>query len=393
MHILLIHNRYQQTGGEDAVYAAERELLLRHGHTITEFLESNARIASMNRFSLAFQSLWSRPTYLSLQRLVRDRRPDVAYCINTFPLVSPSAYDACREQSIPIVQGLHNYRLLCPAANFFRAERVCTDCLGRTPPWPGVLHGCYHRSRTQTAVVAAMIAIHRGLRTWQKKVDAYIAPTEFLRGKFIEGGFAPERIHTKSNFLPQDPGARDTPDSQALFIGRLAPEKGIRTLLQAWQKLEHIPLQILGAGPLREEIQTEIRKRGPIKIELAGFVPREQVFADIKQARFLVFPSVCFESFGFSIIEAFACGVPVIASRLGAMAELVEDGRTGLLCAPGDPADLASKVEWAWAHPNEMAGMGAQARGEYEEKYTPEKNYKILMKIFDRAMNGRTAVE
>jgi len=391
MHILLAHNRYQQTGGEESAYAAELALLLQHGHTVTEFLEDNRRIPAMNRLALAAQTVWSRPAFRTLSGIIKRDRPDVAYFFNTFPLFSPSVYFACRENSVPVVQGLHNYRLLCPSAEFFRSGRVCQECLGKTPPWPGVVYKCYRGSRAQTAVTACMIAVHRWLRTWRNKVDGYIAPTEFLRNKYIEGGFSPEKIFVKPHFIMTDPGRRENPGDYAVYAGRLSQEKGIRTLLKSWQMMESRPLKILGGGPLESEIRTAITERRLSNTEFLEQVPRERVAAILKSARFLVFPSECFESFGLSIIEAFACGVPVIASRLGAMAELVSDHRTGLLFFPGDHADLRDKIEWAWNHPQEIAGMGDEARREFEEKYPPGKNYQQLMKIFADAIRQNPA--
>jgi glycosyltransferase involved in cell wall biosynthesis len=391
MHILLAHNRYQQTGGEDSVFEAERSLLLQHGHTITEFLEDNRRIPSMSLLKVGIQAIWSRSASKRLSVLLKNERPEIAYFYNTFPLISPSAYYACKEQSIPVIQGLHNYRFLCPSADFFRAGRVCQDCLGKIPPWPGVAYRCYHRSCAQTAVVAAMITLHRCLRTWQRTVDGYIAPTEFLRKKYIEGGFPAEKIFVKPNFVLSDPGRREGAGEYAVYAGRLSQEKGIRTLLEGWRRLETLPLKILGPGSLEKETRTFLRQPGWKNVQLLGQVLRDQVISTLQSARFLVFPSECYESFGLAIIEAFACGVPVIASRLGAMAELVSEGRTGLLFTPGDSGDLASKADWAWNHPKEMAAMGEAARREYELKFTAGQNYDILMEIIQsRKANSPT---
>lgn len=373
-------------GGEDSVYTAERALLLQHGHTVTDFLEDNSRIASMNRLALAGQAIWSRSSHRRLSRMIQDKRPDIAYCINTFPLISPSVYYACRDRSLPVVQGLHNYRSLCPSADLFRAGRVCQDCLGRISPWPGVLHKCYRHSRSQTAVVAMMIMVHRWLRTWQKMVDGYVAPTEFLRKKYIEGGFPPEKIFVKPNFILTDPGRREGAGEYAIYIGRLSREKGILSLMESWRRMENLPLKIVGAGSLVDDIQSMIQQYGLNNVELIGQVSRSQVTPLLKSARFLVFPSECYESFGLAIVEAFACGVPVIASRLGAMAEIVEDNRTGLLFTAGDVTDLTEKIRWAWAHPMQMDEMGREARKEFEKKYTAERNYEIFLEISERAI-------
>jgi len=294
-----------------------------------------------------------------------------------------------------VVQTLHNYRLLCPAAIFQRDGRVCEDCLGHVP-WRGVLHACYRDSRAATAAVALMLSVHRWLGTWSKMVDCYIALTEFARAKFIEGGLPAEKIVVKPNFVHPDPMAvnhqssianHKSPQGSALFVGRLSPEKGVRTLLAVWRRLgNRIPLRVVGDGPLRVELEAEAVRHGLSSVCFHGWLAPERTIEVIKVARFLVFPSESYETFGRVAVEAFACAVPVIASRLGAMQEIVEDGRTGLHFTPGDADDLAAKVEWAWTHPDEMQEMGRAARAEYEFKYTAERNYPMLMEIYERAI-------
>ena len=262
-----------------------------------------------------------------------------------------------------------------------REGRICERCIGEIIPWPGVIYGCWRNSRTQTGVVSAMLSIHRLLRTWSKQVDIYIALTEFARRKFIEGGLSEDKIVVKPNFVYPDPGTGEHKGNFVLFVGRLSPEKGVRTLLQAWQKIKDIPLKIIGDGPLLKEVQSKTEGR----IEVLGRIPRQEVFSLMKEARFLILPSEWYESFPMVLVEAFATGLPVLASNLGAMAEIVEHGRTGLLFEPGNPEDLADKVIWAWNHPEKMAEMGREARKEYERKYTAEKNYEMLMEIYKLA--------
>ena len=387
LRILLIHNYYQQSGGEDTEFAAEKKLLRQKEHEVVEFVRHNAEIQEIGHLRVAIDAVWSRYSQHALQRLLQATRPDVAHFHNTFLLISPAAYYACREEGIPVVQTLQNYRLLCPGATFLRDGRVCEDCVGKTIPWPGVLHGCWRGSRVQTSVVMAMLASHRLLGTWQKQVDVYVALTEFARQKFIEGGLPAEKIAIKPNFIYPDPGPGDGSGNYVLFVGRISQEKGIRTLVRAWRKLKEVPLKVAGDGPLMEEIQRASSKG----LEILGWRPHDEVLSLIKGARFLVFPSEWYEGFPLAIAEAFACGVPVIASRLGAMAEIVENGRTGLHFEPGNPEDLAAKVEWAWTHPQQMTEMGHEARREYEQKYTAERNYEMLMEIYRRAM-GKTTV-
>jgi glycosyltransferase involved in cell wall biosynthesis len=390
MRILLVHNYYQRPGGEDAVFAAETALLRQKGCDVVEYVEDNRRIIDMRRLSLAAGSIWSSATRRRLLETLRRTQPHVVHFHNIFPLISPSAYWACRESGVPIVQTLHNYRLLCPAGTLFRNGGVCEDCLGKTPPWPGVLHRCYRQSCAQTAASVAMLTVHRWQQTWQRHVDIYIALTEFVRNKFVEAGFPAEKIVVKPNFVQAPPRAGAGAKRYALFAGRIAPEKGVRTLLRGWQHVNNIDLKIVGDGPLLDEVRRFVQTEKLAGVETLAQRPHHEVVDLMAGARFLVVPSEWYETFGLVIIEAFACGVPVIASRLGAMAEIVEGDRTGLLFKPGDPQDLANKVHWAVEHPDAMARMGETARRVYERKYTPERNYEMLRAIYDRAIEEAT---
>ena len=392
MKLLLAHNYYRQTGGEDEVFLRESELLRSASHEVLEYTVHNSEIAEdgiVHKAKLAARALWAWDSVAQLRSLLRRERPGLAHFHNTFPLISPAAYYACQQEGIPVVQSLHNARLMCPAATFYRKGSACHDCLGRSVAWPGVVLACYHDSRLQTAVIAGMMAGHRILGTWHQQVDAYIVFTEFYRQKFISAGLPREKLFVKPHFLVTDPGMKQTTGDYVLFLGRLAPEKGIPTLLKAWRSLGHIPLRIAGEGPMEGDVK-QFAEKNPSVCALP-YLSREECFDLIKGARFLVWPSEGYnETFGLVAIEAFACGTPVIAAGMGAMKEIVADHWTGLHFTPGDPNDLASKVSWAWSHPTEMEAMGGAARSEYKAKYTAEINYQLLMEIYSRA-RGATA--
>jgi glycosyltransferase involved in cell wall biosynthesis len=389
VRILLVHNRYLQPGGEDTVFEAEKALLERMGHRVVTLVEDNARLDGVHPIRAAVEAVWSRNAQRRLKRLIEVTRPHVIHFHNTFLRISPAVYYTVKGMGLPLVQTLHNFRLLCPGALLMRDGRICEDCVGKAVPLPGVVRGCWRESRLETSLVAAMLTVHRAMGTWSEQVDGYIALTEFARRKFIEGGLPAEKIAVKPNFVDPDPGAGRHEGDYALFVGRLSPEKGVQTLLRAWRSLRGVPLKIVGDGPLRAEVEAFVRREGLTEVELPGRRPREEVFRLMQEARVLVFPSEWYEGFGMTIAEAFACGLPVIASRLGAMAEIVDDGRTGLLFEPGNPQDLAAKVEWAWNHPNKMKEMAREARREYEEKYTAERNYEMLMAIYQQAIHCR----
>ncbi len=383
MRVVIFHTHYLQPGGEDTVFQAEAELLRERGHEVIAVMPQNRELEGMPLWQQAVVTVWNGQISRRLRRLIQEERPDVVHLHNTFPLASPAVIHAAKAEGVPVVMTLHNYRLLCPAAIFFRDGRVCEDCLGKSVPWPGVLHGCW-RGRAPTGVVAWMLTVHHLLRTWEK-VDRFIALTEFARQKFIEGGLPAERIVVKPNFVAPDPGMGAHEGGFALFVGRLSPEKGVKTLLEAWKRLgEKVPLKVVGDGPLATEVSRAAEKLPGVA--WLGRRAREEVEALMGEAAFLVFPSECYEGFPMVIAEAFARGLPVLATGLGSHGSLVEDGRTGRLFRPGDPEDLAAKVEWLLSHPGELARMCKEARAEYEAKYTADRNYQMLMEIYEQAM-------
>ena len=388
--VLMGHCYYRDLGGENLSFEAEAGLLESNGHRVVRYTRDNREIEGLGaagKARLALRTVWATDSFEQVRDLAGRERPDVAHFQNTFPLISPSAYRACRRLGIPVVQTLRNYRLVCPTATFFRDGRVCEDCMGKTPPWPGVVHACYRDSRAQTGVIATMVTMHRALRTWQNDVDLYVVPTEFGRRKFIEAGLSEDHVVVKPNFVDPDPGQREGPGDFALFVGRLSEEKGILTLLEAWRRVTRLPLRIVGKGPLSEAVAGTVARDGLAgRVEVLGSLSHDEVFGLMRQARLVVFPSEWYETFGRVAVESFACGVPVVAARLGAMAEVVDDGRTGLHFMPGDAEELAARVDWLLDHPEEAAAMGREARREYESRYTAARNYEMLVEIYRSAM-------
>lgn len=385
MTVLAVHNYYQQPGGEDQVFAAEADLLEAHGHRVLRYTAHNDRLVGENPLALAKTAVWNGEVYRDLCALIKREQPRVVHFHNTFPLVSPAAYYAARAEGAPVVQSLHNYRLMCPNSLFFRDGGICEDCLGKPIPWPGVAHACYRESRAASGVVAMMLTVHRALRTWKEMVDAYVTLTGFAREKFIQGGLPKEKISVKPNFINSDPGAGEGSGGYALFVGRLSVEKGLGTLLAAWERLgERIPLKIVGDGPLADRV-VEAAGRLP-QVEWLGRRSAEEVYALMGEASALVFPSECYEGFPRVIVEAFAKGTPIIVANVGSTVELVDHRRTGLHFRSGDPNDLVVQVEWALRHPVELARMRREARAEFETRYTAERNYQALMEIYESAM-------
>jgi glycosyltransferase involved in cell wall biosynthesis len=381
MRIVLCHNYYQQPGGEDQVFADEAELLVAHGHKVVRHTVHNNAIAELGRWSVAAKAVWNRVSYREIESLLKRERPDVIHFTNTFPLISPAAYYAAKNAGVPVVQSLHNYRLLCPGGIFHRSGQVCEDCLGKLVPWPAVQHGCYRADRRASAVVATMVTLHRLLKTWQKCVDRFIALSHFSAAKFVTGGLPAHKIAVKPNFISPDPGAGPGTGGYALFVGRLSAEKGIATLLDAWEHVGGaLPLKILGDGPLASLVE-ERCQRNP-HIAWLGRRTSPEVLQHLSEATCLIMPSAWYECCPKTLIESLAVGTPAVVSRLGAMAEMIDHERTGLHFTPGDALDLAARVRRLVDDPGVAVNMRPAARQEYADKYMAAANYQQLMEIY-----------
>jgi glycosyltransferase involved in cell wall biosynthesis len=389
MRVLLLHNRYQLAGGEDGVVKAEKSLLEVNGHQVDLLEVSNHEIKNAwDKVTAAVSAIYSHSAKERVSQEIEKFHPDIVHVHNFFPLLSPSIYDACREHNVPIVQTLHNYRLACPKAMPFRDGKICEDCIGQPIPWSGVVHGCYRNSRVQSSVVAAMNTWHRLRGTWQEYVDAYIVFTQFQKNKMIQAGLPTEKFHIKPNFV-FDPGFLELNihrSNYLLFVGRLSEEKGVSVLIDAYinENLD-IPLKIVGDGPLLSEIQQKVENSNAKNvIEFLGFQDKSTVLSLMRDAQFLIFPSIWYEGFPLTIAEAFACGLPVIAPKLGGMAEIVDNEVNGLHFAAGNSAELAAKIQWAITHRESMNLMGNHARLKYESQYTPNTNYQQLIEIYQQ---------
>jgi len=386
MRVLIIHNYYQQAGGEDAVVAEEMALLKRNEIAVELYAKRNDSINTMSGIQVAVDTMWARKTVNEVLAVIQSFKPDVIHAHNTFPLISPSVYYAAAQSGVPVVQTLHNFRLFCAQAMFMRNGQVCEDCLGKLA-WRGIVHGCYRESKIQSAAVVSMQGLHRMLGTYQHQVTRYIALNQFCCDKFIAAGLPQSRMRIKPNFIDLPACSHDYAAirSGGLFVGRLSKEKGLVTLAEAASIYVQIKLDVIGIGP-----EAEVLRANP-NIHCMGWQQPADIYERMRRAAYLVMPSLWYENFPRTLVEAFACGLPVIASRLGAMAELIEDGVTGLLFSPGNAKDLASKMQWADSHPEAMSSMGKQARLEYEAKYTSDINFRQLMAIYHDAVEAHHA--
>jgi glycosyltransferase involved in cell wall biosynthesis len=379
MKILFIHNAYQHAGGEDTVVESEIALLRSHGHTVELYQRHNDELHGLSPVTAAASAFWSPGSARQVSALCKAMQPDLIHVHNTFPLISPSIYWTAARKRIPVIQTLHNFRLLCPQGTFLRDGRVCEDCLGKSP-WRAVVRKCYRGSAPQSAVLAGMLGVHRAAGTYQNQITRYIALTAFSRERFIAGGLPAQRLRVKPNFVDATDPPGCGPRHGGLYVGRLSEEKGIATLLDAHRPGSAARIEAIGTGPMLEAV-TSVLGEGYL-----GFQSRNDILKKMREAAFLIVPSVCLEQLPTTILEAFASGLPVIASRLGALSTLVEDGVTGLLFNAGDPADLAAKIAWACANGDAMQRMGRAAYLEYAAKYTPSINYQMLLAIYAEAI-------
>jgi len=389
MRILLVHNYYQYRGGEDIVFENERDLLLSKGHEVFTFTKSNKEIKNYglaDKLGLAINTVYNSKIKNELLKLAKTRKPEIVHFHNIFPLISPAAYSVFCNMDIPVVQTVHNYRLFCANALFYRKNKVCEICSSKIILLSGIRKACYRNSRMQTSVVVLSLLVHRFLKTWKKKINSYIALNEFSKIKLIENGIAAGKIFIKPNFVNRAVSIDKNSGAYAIFVGRLSEEKGIIFLLQSWKHFKGLPLKIVGDGPLLDQAKIFVNKFKLEEVELLGYRNHDESMSLIKKAKFLVVPSQWYEVFSRVIIEAFSCGVPVIASRLGGIPDVVDHGRTGLLFDPLDEKDFIKNIEWALKNERDVQEMGKRARKVYEEKYTPEINYKLLMQIYKRAI-------
>lgn len=388
MKIVLCHNYYRQRGGEDQVFEDEVNLLRENGHQVVTFIRRNDDINAVNLPQTAVETTWNQRVANEIRRIVNSERADVVHFHNWFPLISPSAYWGAKRGGAAVVQTLHNYRFLCPKGTMFRGGDVCEKCLGRKYPWPAIQHACYRGSRFGSTVVASTLAIHRAIGTLQKVVDVFIAASGFTKSKYVEAGFDAERIRTKPNFLHPDPGVGRGRGDFVLYFGRLSPEKGIATLLKAWDLLESpIPLKISGSGPMADEVNATANRNAGI--EFLGFASDSVIDELLREARFLVCPSTNYEGFPKTIVESLARGTPIVAGRLGALSELITNGQNGRLFFPGDPLDLANTVTDLYKNASSLQAMRVAARRDFEDFYQAGRNYDQLIDIYKQAISQK----
>jgi glycosyltransferase involved in cell wall biosynthesis len=382
MKILIGHNYYQNPGGEDGVFRSEIAMLKNFGHEVVTYERHNDEIKPgiSSRISHAASLRFSKNSYDQMRSLIRSFKPDVAHFHNTFFVMTPSVLYACKDEGVPVLVSLHNFRLMCINGLFFRDNKPCEDCLHGSSI-SGIVHKCYQHSFVLSALATDMMSYHWRRKTWMDIVDHFVVATEFTKKKHIEAGIPSAKITVLPNFV-ENPFGVQAKGRYALYAGRLRQEKGIDILIKAWRHIKDFPLYIAGQGPMQKEIEAYIKDHGLTHVKMLGFLENDDYLKVVSQARFLIVPSICYENFPRVVTEAFACGVPVLANRLGTMEEVVEDGSTGLLFDNSDPQDLAAKAMAMISDDNKYAQLCSNSRRVYDLKYTAARHYEGLMKIY-----------
>jgi glycosyltransferase involved in cell wall biosynthesis len=387
VRVLLVHNRYRsaQPSGENGVVDNEARLLAERGIDVRRFETASDDIATWpapRRATLPLRVVWSRDGARRVRAAIDAAAPDVVHFHNTFPLLSPAAFRAARAAGVPVVATLHNFRPLCPAATFFRDGRVCEDCLGRAP-LPAVRHRCYRKSALATAPIAAADALHAAIGTWARSVDVFLTPSAFARTKYLEAGWPPGQVRVKANTSTLEAAPRTDAGAGFVYLGRLMEEKGVDVLLDAWGRAFPAGgerLTIVGSGDIDERLR---RAAAPLAgVEFTGQVSSARARELLRTARALVVPSVWYEVFPLVVLEAYALGVPVVAPRLGSLAEVVRHAETGLTYSPGSADGLAEALATLAASPALARELGRGGRALFDAEYSPTVTTERLIDVY-----------
>lgn len=388
MKILFVHNFYQNFGGEDACALAEKAMLESRGENLILYTRDNRELRNyslLDKIAVPLEAVDSVRTRQEVSEIVRKQRPDVAYVHNFFPLVSPSLYETLHKLNVPCVQVAHDFRFVCPNALLYTNGAICEDC-AQGDFFNAVRNRCYRNSYLASMVAASVIASARRNSIFDL-ISAFICPTEFSKQKLSDAGVPEHKLFVKPHFMDVSTVEPKFGGRYVLYLGRLTPEKGVETLVRAMEKNRKITLKIAGTGPLEKELRSYIREKRLRNIELLGFKSGTEKWQILRDSAFVVVPSECYETFGLSVLEAYTTGKCVIASRLGALGYIIEDGRSGLLFKAADITELSETIRRLWSQPEEIEGMGRYARGLAETKYTPEENFAMLRRILSGAIS------
>ena len=391
MRILFIHNRYKFRGGEDVAVEMEASILQNNGHATRTILFDNDEIGSAgSKLSMGIKAIYNRDSASIVENAIREFRPDLIHVHNLFFIASPSVLYNGWKNKIPVVVTLHNYRLVCANALLMRDNKICELCLPKTFPVSGIKYKCYRNSAAESALVTSVTSLHKAAGTWKNKVSKYMVLTEFAKSRFLNStlNIRADKFVVKPNFI-YDPGPGEVKrNGKYLFVGRLSVEKGAAILLQAFAEQPDLRLELVGEGPLQAELQKEFKVYPNIRF--LGHKEKPEVIRLMKSCNALIFPSIWYEGLPFTIIEAFATGTPVIASNLGAMADIIQHGYNGYHFEPQNSSDLISQIKAFEKNPLGTQ-MYANARESYMNRYHPDIHLQSVIDIYKKVIADHSA--
>ena len=397
MRVLIVHGAYQQFGGEDSVVRAERELLERHGDEVLLYSRHNDETKNFNLADKAFffpQTVYSWKSSAEIADVVHGFQPDVAFVHNVYPLISPSVYYKLNSLGVPAVQVLHNFRPFCPNGLYYTQGQICEDCKGGNY-LSAVRKRCFRDSYLLSGLYGLTLGSNR-LAGMVDNIAGFICLTEFFKIKMQEAGVPDSKLFVRPNFVYapslqspslQSPSLQSKTNgagNYALYLGRLSPEKGCWTLIHAFEQMPQLTLKIIGTGPQEQELKDYVRSQGLNNIQFLGFKSGAEKWQLLGDAVCLVLPSEWYENFPVTVLEGYMAAKPVVASRMGGLPYIVDDGKTGLLFEAGNVNELAQKIQQLADDPAAAASMGARGRTLSETKYGPEQGYSNLMNIFSQ---------
>lgn len=389
MKVLLVHCFYRSSApsGEDSVYRNEKKLLEDNGYEVITYEKHNDCLdntSNLKKIVAGTEFIWSKQAFREITAIIDLHKPDIAHFHNIFPQISTSAYLACKKKGVPVVQTLHNFRYICPAGLLQRNNKPCEECIEKSIV-SSLLHRCYRNSLLATLPMAAMIIFNRLTGNFKNNVDSYIALTNFAKSRFVAAGLPKHKISIKPNFINQTEQQEIVIGDYVVFIGRLTQEKGVATLVEACKQTRNIPLKIVGDGELRQKLES-VCIEYDLNIEFLGYRDKETVMSLIKNSRFLVLPSECYEGFPVTIAEAYACGKPVLGSKIGSLDELIVEKVTGRKFVFGSADSLAEIMQNMWLDINRIKTMSENAYTAFDTLYNPKINLQLLADIYTNAI-------
>jgi len=391
MKILMIHDYYINRGGEDVSFESEVKMLRDAGHEVITYTKHNKEIINAKgtkMIKVALNTIWNFKVYKEIKKIIKEAKPDIVHFQNTFPIISPSAYWACKSENVPAIQALRNYRLICPSGLLYNKGKITEKSVKQFFPYSALLGRYYRDSFLATLPIALMLFIHRIIGTYKNKVDAYIAVSEFVKRKHVEAGFDKDTIMVKRNVAsPQK--SKNQLRKRVIFFGRLTKEKGILTLIKSWKSIKEFELTIIGEGPLYNSIKKITQSENLKNVSLIGFKKNEELDSELNKCSFVICPSEWYEPAARTIIESFSRGIPVIASNIGGNSELIVNRHNGLLFEAGNFNNLAKKILLLTKNEKLIRRLGANAKIDYLKTHSPPENCKALMTIYEKVMQEK----